>query len=40
MISHFNIHSYIHTLKVTLEKYSEEAKQNELFKVLMQEKHV
>lgn len=40
VISYFNIHSYIHTLKVTLEKYPEEAKQNELFKVLMQEKHV
>lgn len=36
----FNIYSYIHALKVTLGKYPEEAKQNELFKVLMQEKHV
>lgn len=40
MISYFNIHSYIHALKVTLGMYPEEAKQNELFKVLMQEKHV
>lgn len=40
MISDFNIHSYIHALKVTLGKYFEEAKQNELFKVLMREKHV
>lgn len=40
IIPYFNIHPYIHALKVTLRKYPEEAKQNELFKVLKQEKHI
>lgn len=40
IIPYFNIHPYIYAPKVALEKYPEEARQNELFKVLKQEKHI